>query len=147
MSIELTSPAFEHDGRIPDRHARSGEDVSPPLRWSGVPEGTQELALVVRDPDAPQGTFTHWLVTGLSPDLDGLEAGTLPEGARQGRNDFGDVGYGGPQPPAGEQHRYVFSLLALRNSVLLAPDDTYEVFHDAAQGAEIGRGELVGRYP
>lgn len=147
MSIELTSPAFEQGGSIPPTYARSGDDVSPPLRWTGVPAGTAELALVVEDPDAPRGTFRHWIVTGLDPSLDHLEAGTLPEGASEGRNEVGDVGYGGPQPPEGEQHRYVFQLLALEDNVMLAPGYDYPAFHDAAQGKEVGRGELVARYP
>lgn len=147
MTVQLTSPTFDDGGPIPERHAKDGDDVSPPLRWTGVPPGTAELALLVRDPDAPGGTFTHWIVANLDPGLEGLETGELPELAVEGLNDFGDVGYGGPQPPAGDPpHRYVFQLLALRRNSGLSHGASYQQFHDAVQGKQMARGELVGRY-
>ena len=112
-----------------------------------MPANTAELALLVRDPDAPSGTFTHWIVANLDPGLTSLDPGELPELAVEGRNDFGDVGYGGPEPPAGDPpHRYVFQLLALRQSSGLTHGVGYQQFHDAVQGKEMARGELVGRY-
>jgi hypothetical protein len=112
---------------IDARYTCDGEDVSPALSWEGVPPGTAEFALIVDDPDAPGGTFTHWLVYGLDPGDTALPEG-VPEGGMiagppslsQGTNDFGTVGYGGPCPPGGETHRYVFRLLALDQRLDLA---------------------------
>jgi Raf kinase inhibitor-like YbhB/YbcL family protein len=147
MSIELTSAAFADGDTIPDKYARLGDNVSPPLAWSGVPEGTIELALIVEDPDAPSGTFTHWIVSGLGPDTEGLAEGELPARAVEGSNDFGEDGYGGPQPPPGDPpHRYVFTLLALGSETELAPGTSAVEFHDAVQGNELARGQLTGRY-
>lgn len=147
MGIELKSSAFEDGGTIPARYAKDGENVFPPLEWSGVPAQTRELALLVEDPDAPSGRFVHWIVIGLPPMLDRLETGQLPEPAVEACNDFGERGYGGPQPPEGDPpHRYVFTLLALDETVDLPPGGGYRQFHDAVQGKERGRGQLVGRY-
>src|SRR5688572_20049721 len=110
--ITLTSPAFADGEAIPERHTCSGEDVAPPLAWSGVPDGTAELALLVEDPDAPGGTFVHWVLAGLDPSSGGLAEGTVPAGAVEGRNGFRRRGYGGPCPPPGRPHRYVFMLFA-----------------------------------
>lgn len=147
MSIQLTSPAFDDGGTIPERHVRLGGNVSPPLAWSGVPAGTIELALLVQDPDAPSGTFTHWVVARLAPDLEALEEGQLPDGAVEGSNDFGEEGYGGPQPPPGDPpHRYIFTLLALGEESGLAGGASAQDLHDAVQGKELAQGRLVGRY-
>src|SRR5919197_6162289 len=117
--LEITSGAFEEGATIPRRHTCDGENVSPPLAWSGAPEGTRSLALIVDDPDAPVGTFAHWLAWGLD-----REAGGLGEGERapsEGRNDFGRTGYGGPCPPRGHgRHRYFFRLYALAGELDLA---------------------------
>ena len=118
MALTLSSPAFADGEGIPQRHTRDGENVSPPLRWSGVPEGTKSLVLVLDDPDAPGGTFGHWAVLNIPPDTDRLEeaeAGKPGPGAlRQGKNDFGNAHYDGPQPPIGHgPHRYRFRLAAL----------------------------------
>ena len=117
-----------------------GDEFSPTLAWSGVPEDAQELALVVEDPDAPEGTFTHWLVYGLDPALDSLPNAIGPEpemgsprALRQGENDFGRVGYAGPCPPPGEEHEYVFRLIALRDALNLAPEATREEFDEAIE--------------
>jgi Raf kinase inhibitor-like YbhB/YbcL family protein len=147
MSIELTSPAFKDGGTIPDRYGRLGGNASPPLEWSGVPAGTLELALQVEDPDAPSGTFTHWVLAGLDPELERLDEGDVPSSAVEGSNDFGEDGYSGPQPPTGDPpHRYVFTLLALGVSSELPPGASPAEFHDAVQGSELGRGQLVGLY-
>lgn len=147
MSIELTSPAFEDGQSIPDRYSRLGDNLSPPLAWAGTPEGTVEQALLVQDPDAPSGTFAHWIVTRLGPEVGHLDEGQLPSGAVEGSNDFGEDGYGGPQPPQGDPpHHYVFTLLALNERTELPPGASVEEFHDAVQGKELGRGQLTGRY-
>jgi hypothetical protein len=133
------------DGRPIDiRFTCDGEDVSPALAWEGVPEGTAELALVVEDPDAPGATFTHWLVVGLDPSAAGL-----PEGARlesEGTNDFGDVGYGGPCPPGGEEHRYVFRLLALHAPSGLEPGADRATFDDAVAPSLHAEARLTATY-
>lgn len=112
-ALVLASPAIFEAQAIPSRYACDGENVSPPLSWSGVPAGTVELAITVRDPDAPDGDFVHWVVTGLDPLLAGIGEGALPEGAVEARNDTSEFGWFGPCPPEGSTHRYVFTLYAL----------------------------------
>jgi Raf kinase inhibitor-like YbhB/YbcL family protein len=116
-SIKLSSSAFTSRGTIPTQFTCSGRDISPPLRWSGVPGGARELALELIDLDAPGGPFVHWSLARISPSVTSLSAGeATPPGAVAGRNSFGKIGYGGPCPPSGaEPHRYVFVLLALRS--------------------------------
>lgn len=121
--MNITSPAFSDGASIPARFTCQGENLSPQLDWSGVPSGARSLALVVSDPDAPGGTFIHWVLYNLPPQTSGLPEGVpaterLSSGAAQGRNDFGRIGYGGPCPPPGKPHRYIFTLYALD----LAPD-------------------------
>jgi Raf kinase inhibitor-like YbhB/YbcL family protein len=120
-TLVLGSPAFGGGGEMPPRYACDGEDVSPPLGFAGVPAGTVELALTVVDNDAPGGQFIHWVVTGIDPSLTGLEEGTVPEGAREARNDSSEFGWFGPCPPAGEIHRYVFTLFALTEASGVEP--------------------------
>ena len=112
-ALVLGSPAFGAGQPIPARYACDGDNISPPLAWSGIPAGTVELALTVVDPDASGGQFVHWAVTGLAPALTGIDEGVLPEGAIESRNDSSEFGWFGPCPPAGETHRYVFTLYAL----------------------------------
>ena len=126
--LSLSSPAFTAGGTLPRQYTCDGQDVSPPLRWSGVPPGTRTLALVMRDPDAPGGNFIHWRVTGIAPTTTAVAAGRLPAGVIQGRNDFGTVGYRGPCPPRGERHHYVITLTAI------------------AGRSELAVGSLVGSY-
>jgi Raf kinase inhibitor-like YbhB/YbcL family protein len=114
-SITLSSPAFAPGGTIPATYTCAGRGISPPLRWSGVPAGTRELALELIDPDAPGGPFLHWALAGIPPTVRALAVGeSVPPGAVAGSNSFGKLGYGGPCPPPGAKpHRYVFVLLAL----------------------------------
>ncbi len=126
-SLSLSSTAFSPGGVIPQAYACTGADRSPPLRWDGVPEGTRSFALLVIDPDAPGGEFVHWVLYDLPGNLSGLPEGipTAPRvegGGRQGVNDFHRVGYGGPCPPPGRPHRYVFTLYALDLPRLPVPD-------------------------
>lgn len=111
--IRIESPALSEGDTVPTRFTCDGENVSPPLRWSGVPGDATELRISLTDPDAPRGTFTHWLVTGVDAATSEVETGAVPVGAIEGVNDFGDSGYGGPCPPAGAPHRYVFTIEAL----------------------------------
>jgi Raf kinase inhibitor-like YbhB/YbcL family protein len=141
----LQSSAFEHGGPIPRRHSCEGEDLSPPLAWSGAPKGTRSLALVVDDPDAPAGTFTHWLGWGLD-----TGAGRLGEGEAgpvEGRNDFGTSGYRGPCPPPGHgRHRYSFRLYALDSDPGLRPGASKRELERALEGHTLAVVELVGTY-
>lgn len=153
-TLRLSSPAFAHQGEIPARYTCEGEDVSPPLAWSGAPAGTKSLALVVDDPDAPDPkapklTWVHWVLYGLPPGDGGLaedaaRAG-LPAGAHVGRNDWKRAGYGGPCPPVG-RHRYFHKLYALD---VVLPDlgsATKAELERAMQGHVLARAELVGTY-
>jgi len=149
--IELSSTAFEDGGVIPMRYTCDGDDVSPPLEWKNLPEGTVSLALVVFDPDAPGGEFTHWLIYGIPARVKALPEGVPSEGivaglGVQGRNDFGRVGYGGPCPPPGPAHRYIFRLLALDADLDLPLGPTRGELEEAVEGHVLGVGELVGLY-
>jgi Raf kinase inhibitor-like YbhB/YbcL family protein len=141
--FEITSDAFESGGTIPSRHACDGENVSPPLAFSGLPEGTRSLALVVDDPDAPVGTFTHWLAWGIDPSADGLGQGQAAP--REGRNGFGTTGYAGPCPPHGH-HRYFFRLHALDAELDVEPGADRDQLDRALEGHVLETAELVGGY-
>jgi Raf kinase inhibitor-like YbhB/YbcL family protein len=141
----LESSAFENAQAIPSRHSCEGEDVSPPLRWSNVPEGTRSLALVVDDPDAPGGVFTHWLAWGLDPAAE--ELGERDSAPNEGRNDFGTSGYRGPCPPPGHgRHRYVFRLYALDAEQELSAGAAKAELEQAIEGHVLTIAELVGTY-
>jgi len=154
-TIRLESAAFKEGGTIPKVHTCDGRDTSPPLEWSRVPEAARSLSLIVEDPDAPGGTFTHWVLFDLPPDLKGLREGIPPEGevkltpggatARQGKNDFGKLGYGGPCPPRGT-HRYIFLLYALDAGPNLKPGATREELLRVLKGHILAEGRLMGRY-
>src|SRR5215469_16178794 len=122
MSIELTSPAFQPGTAIPKQYTGDGADRSPPLGWSEPPPGTKGLALICDDPDAPRGTWVHWVLFNIPADTRELPETVPPEkltraGARQGTNDFGKLGYGGPLPPPGKPHRYYFKIYALDSTL------------------------------
>jgi Raf kinase inhibitor-like YbhB/YbcL family protein len=150
MKLSVTSPAFEHGGKIPPQYTADGADISPPLQWQGVPSEARSLALICDDPDAPMGTWVHWLVWNIPPDSTGLPEGvpaemTLEDGARQGKTDFGRVGYGGPAPPSGT-HRYYFKVYALDTMLNLPAGATKPQLEKAMQGHIIAQGELMGTY-
>jgi Raf kinase inhibitor-like YbhB/YbcL family protein len=112
--LELGSEAFSEGDPVPVRFTCDGEGVSPPLSWSGVPEGAAELRLSLMDPDAPRGTFTHWLVVGIDPSSSDVAMGKVPVGGTEEKNSFGEAAYGGPCPPRGDEaHHYVFTVEAL----------------------------------
>jgi Raf kinase inhibitor-like YbhB/YbcL family protein len=145
--IELCSPAFSDHDLIPRRHAHDGGNRSPALQWSGVPAGTVELLLLCEDPDAPAGSFLHWLVTGIDPTASGVGEGQTPPGGRQWANGFGETGWGGPQPPVGDNaHRYFFRLYALDRPVRLPAAPTVDDVHRAVDDAALASGILVGLY-
>lgn len=155
MSLIVTSPSFKPDGAIPRRHTGDGEDVSPPLAWSGVPEETAELALLVDDPDAPTAEpWCHWILLRIPPGSRGLPEGfhgeNVPAGyaaLTQGRNSWGTLGYRGPAPPRGHGvHHYHFTLYALKAPIELPPGSDRAAVLRAMAGNTLDRGELVGTY-
>lgn len=145
--IQVRSGAFEYGERIPRRYTKDGENVSPDLEWSGVPERAAELLLLCEDPDAPRRTLLHWLVTGLDPACTGVESGDIPKTGRVWRNDFGEFGYSGPQPLIGDQaHRYFFRVFALAKPVRLHRHPSAATVHRTIRGTQLVSGALVGRY-
>jgi Raf kinase inhibitor-like YbhB/YbcL family protein len=141
--LEIASDAFEDGAGIPSRHTCDGANVSPPLSFTGAPEGTRSLALVVDDPDAPVGTFTHWLAWGIDASAEGLDEGEAAP--REGRNGFGTTGYAGPCPPRG-RHRYFFRLHALDTELDLQPGADRDQLERALDGHVLETAELVGGY-
>jgi Raf kinase inhibitor-like YbhB/YbcL family protein len=150
LSIQLTVSSFR-DGRIPSSFTCDGANASPAITWSAAPAATKSFALVVADPDAPMGTFVHWVLFNLPAAARSLPDAVpamdqLPDGSRQGRNDFGNIGYGGPCPPGHSSHRYVFDLYAVDTILSLPAGATRQQVEDALKGHILARGELIGRY-
>jgi Raf kinase inhibitor-like YbhB/YbcL family protein len=143
--LSLSSPAFENMGRIPREYTCDGRDVNPPLRFAGIPSDAASLALIVEDPDAPLGTFDHWIVWNI-PVVDGIAEGSIPHGAVQGRNGFGNNSYGGPCPPRGSMHRYVFKLYALKTDLELPAGSTKSEVEKAMEGKVLAQTQLIGIY-
>jgi len=152
MAFILTSAAFRDGAPIPGKYTCDGGDVSPPLTWSGAPAGTRSVALIADDPDAPGGTWVHWVLYNLP-----AEVSELPEniakvesldlgGARQGRNDFRRPGYGGPCPPPGPAHRYFFKLYALDTRLELKAGAQKKDVEAALEGHALGSAQLMGTY-
>lgn len=151
MALEVTSTAFRNDETIPRKYTCQGEDVSPPLKFQGIPEGTKSLALICDDPDAPMGTWVHWVAWSIPPSAPGLPEGAakdaaLPGGIRQGLNSWDKHGYGGPCPPAGKPHRYLFKLYALDFEPELPDTATAREVEIAIRGHIIAEGQLMGKY-
>jgi len=151
MTLSISSPAFQDREKIPAKYTCQGQDISPPLKWNGVPNETQSLALIVDDPDAPSGVFTHWVIFNLPPDSRELPeavpaASQLPSGALQGKNDFGKIGYGGPCPPPGYPHRYRFTLYALDRQLDLKAGSSKKQVLNAMEGHILAQGQLTGTY-
>jgi Raf kinase inhibitor-like YbhB/YbcL family protein len=143
--VELTSSAFGAGQPIPTRYSCEGEDRSPPLAWTGVPAGALSLAVIVDDPDAPVGTFTHWIAWGIDPAAGGLGEGE--RAPREGRNDFGETGYRGPCPPRGHgTHRYFFRLYALASEPAVPPGAIRRDLERALEDRVHAVAELVGTY-
>jgi Raf kinase inhibitor-like YbhB/YbcL family protein len=144
--ITVSSAAFADGAAIPRRFTCEGENVSPPLRWSGVPEGAAGVALVVDDPDAPRGTYVHWVLVGLGPATEGLAEGAVPAGVRQLPNSAGDAAWTGPCPPGGPAHHYRFTVYALGQDPQVAGDADPEASVEAIEAAATARGRLVGTF-
>jgi hypothetical protein len=155
MTITITSAAFKAGGVVPSKHTGEGEDVSPALQWTGVPQNAKQLALICDDPDAPVAEpWVHWVIYGLPANCAGLpeampkdETLKEPAGAVQGKNDFGKIGYGGPMPPRGHgTHHYHFKLYALDTALNLPPGQTKKQLLAAMKGHILAQGELIGTY-
>lgn len=149
--MKLTSTAFAEGKPIPRKHTCEGEDVSPPLSWSDAPAGAKSFALICDDPDAPVGTWVHWVAWNIPASVTALDENTpkqdaIPGGGQQGRNDFKRTGYGGPCPPPGKPHRYFFKLYALDAELDLAAGATKADLERAMQGHILAEAHLMGTY-
>ena len=150
MAITITSNAFTDGGMIPRDYTCDGSDVSPPIAWTGVPEGTKSLAIICDDPDAPVGTWVHWVLFNIPATVNELPQGVksdkvLDNGAKHGINDFRKLGYGGPCPPGGT-HRYYFKIYALDTELTQEPGLTKADLLKAMKGHILAEGQLMGRY-
>ena len=151
MAFELKSKSFGNGSFIPPEYTCEGRDISPQLEWEGVPEGTKSFALISDDPDAPMGTWVHWVLYDIPADKRSLPEGVrkdrvLDDGSKQGMTDFGRVGYAGPCPPPGSPHRYFFRIYALRAKPDLKPGLTKSRLLDAIEGHVIDKAELMGKF-
>ena len=150
MEIKITSPAFENGAHIPQKYTCDDLNISPQLEWGGVPDGVKSFALICDDPDAPMGTWVHWVIYNIPSSLNNLSENIpndkiLGNGALQGTNDFRKIGYGGPCPPGGT-HRYFFKIYALDAELDLDVGATKEVLLNSMSGHILAEGELVGKY-
>ena len=153
MAFALSSPAFDGGQPIPAMYTADGADVSPRLEWTAPPDGTKSLALIMDDPDAPSGTWIHWVLAGIPPDRRNLpekvSADAHPPGidhAVNGKNSFGRSGYGGPDPPPGPDHRYFFKLYALDATLPWKPGVTKDEAEKMMQGHVLAEASLMGTY-
>ena len=145
LTITVSSPAFGTNGMIPIEYSAEGDNIAPPLRWTNIPEGTQSIAVIVEDPDAPQRVFTHWIITGIAPHVSEIPAGgVLPAGAVDGKNDRGGLGWYGPNPPNG-RHRYYFKVFALDINLDKGGLSKQELY-SAMKGHVLAQGQLIGTY-
>jgi Raf kinase inhibitor-like YbhB/YbcL family protein len=151
VSLELNSPDFTPGGNIPKQFTCEGANISPALKWNDPPTATQSFVLIADDPDAPAGTWVHWVISDLPANLRALPQNfpkneQSADGSRQGRNDFGEIGYDGPCPPPGKPHRYFFKLYALDAKLNFAPGATKKQIEQAMQGHILAEGEYIGRF-
>jgi len=151
MVIKVTTPAFAEGQPIPVKHTGGGADVSPALKWSGIPQGAKSIAIICDDPDAPMGTWVHWVAWNIPADAAELAEGVakkeeLPNGIRQGMNGWPRLGYNGPMPPPGKAHRYYFKIYALDVKLDLKPKATKEKLLEAMKGHVLAEGQLMGTH-
>lgn len=150
MAIKVTSSAFSNEGMIPPKYTCDGEDISPPLAWDDIPAGTKSISLISDDPDAPVGTWVHWVMWNIPADKKGLAENVSPDesladGSMQGITDFKRPGYGGPCPPSGT-HRYYFKVYALDTNLELGKTTTKKDLLKAMEGHILAQGQLMGKY-
>lgn len=145
MSISISSTAFKESDQIPRLYTCDDQNVSPPLAWTGVPTSTVSLAVIMDDPDAPSGTWVHWVLFNLPADTSGLVQGKNGGGV-EGKNDFGRLGYGGPCPPRGSTHRYYIKVYALDSKLDLKPGASKAQVESGMRGHILAQGQLMGKY-
>jgi hypothetical protein len=151
VKLDVTSPAFTNGQTIPKEYTADGKNVSPPIKWSQPPSATKSLALICDDPDAPAGTWVHWVVWGIPANTTELteavsSGGKLPNGAKQGTNSFRKVGYGGPSPPPGRPHRYFFKVYAVDFDLSAEPQADAKQIEQKINGHTLASGQLMGTY-
>jgi Raf kinase inhibitor-like YbhB/YbcL family protein len=151
MAFAISSASFPSGGDIPKKYTCDGADISPELSWTEPPQGTKSFAVIAEDPDAPAGTWTHWVLFDLSPETTSLAESVnkideLPGGERQGRNDFRKIGYNGPCPPPGKPHRYFYKIFALGEKLNLEPGASKADVEKAMEGLILGQAEWMGKY-
>lgn len=147
VNLNLISSAFKNGENIPKKYSGEGADISPPLSWDKPPRGTASLVLICDDPDAPVGTWDHWIIFNIKPDMKALAEDTpLPEGAKMGRNSWGKMEYGGPAPPPGKVHRYFFKIYAVDKNLDMSPGSDKKTIEKMIEGHILGTGKLIGTY-
>ena len=151
MSLSISSAAFSEGARIPEQYTCDGKDISPPLSWSDPPEGTKSFALICDDPDAPMGTWDHWLIYNIPADSEGLSEAvptdeSLTDGSMHGLNTWGNTSYGGPCPPPGDPHRYFFKLYALDTMLALTSDINKDSLESAMKDHILAEAQLMGTF-
>ena len=147
MALILSSPAFTDGGNLPARYTCQGEDISPALAWKGAPGATRSFAVILEDPDAPGGLFSHWILFNLPGSSASVaEGASPPAGAGEGKNDFGRAGYGGPCPPPGKAHHYVFRLYALSDRLTLKPGASRAQAESARKGLVLEEARLTALF-
>jgi Raf kinase inhibitor-like YbhB/YbcL family protein len=144
-SMKISSSAFAQGAEIPVKYSRGGEDINPPLHIEGTPGNAKSLTLIMDDPDAPVGLFTHWLVWNMDPRTTEITEHSVPKGAVEGTNDYPNAGYGGPQPPSGT-HRYYFKIFALDKTLDLRAGAKRKELDQAMKGHVIAEGQYMGRF-
>jgi hypothetical protein len=151
MAFKISSASFPNGGDIPKKYTCDGADISPELSWSEPPQGTKSFTIIAEDPDAPAGTWTHWVLfdvaeatTSLAENVNKIDE--LPGGERQGRNDFRKIGYNGPCPPPGKPHRYFYRIFALSEKLNLEPGTGKPEVEKAMEGRVLGQAEWMGKY-
>jgi hypothetical protein len=145
FNMKIESPVFENQEEIPSKYTCDGQDINPPLEFSEIPERTKSLALIMDDPDAPMGTWVHWILWNISPERREISENSLPPGAIEGKNSWGRIGYGGPCPPSGS-HRYFFKLYALDTQLELSSQADKAELEKAMEGHILEKAELIGLY-
>ena len=145
--MKITSSAFQEGANIPSKFTCDGSDANPALRFEQIPPEAKSLVLIVDDPDAPSGLFTHWLAWNIDPKITEVAENSAPSNAVQGRNDFGKSGYGGPCPPKGDKpHHYIFTVYAVSKKIDLAPGASADDLRAAIKGKIVAEGKLTGTY-
>ncbi|MGC1454812.1 MAG: YbhB/YbcL family Raf kinase inhibitor-like protein [Nitrospirota bacterium] len=145
VQMKISSTAFENNGQIPKKYTCDGSDVNPPLKLEGIPAEAKSLALIVDDPDAPTGTWVHWVLWNIDPKATDIKENSVPKSANQGMNDFRKHDYGGPCPPSGT-HRYFFKLYALDTTLNLGPNVTKSDIESSIKEHILAKTELIGLY-